>query len=182
MASSLFEAPTDFHLMTLDQLRGEAKKRGLDTFGEYTHLYRRLREREYWSFGFYRWSLQDLKTALLGRGVKRYGTSPPIMHISTKLTHFTSHHISNAFFSKEITLYSHIQQLKLIEQTATFTRFFELPAELRNEVYKYICAPRSRMRDRVVLTPAICCASRQLCNESLPVFLALIRRKTSGPV
>ena len=63
----------------------------------------------------------------------------------------------------------------------TFTRFLELPPELRERVYEYCCDnDRAILEAHFVATApaaelAIACASRQLRKEALPVFYSYYR-------
>lgn len=51
-------------------------------------------------------------------------------------------------------------------------RFLDLPSEVRNEVYEYFIRKDSILRLRCFKLPAICRTSRQLRQESLPLFFA----------
>jgi hypothetical protein len=64
-----------------------------------------------------------------------------------------------------------VKLLKDADREATFEGFVDLPAELRNKIYrKALVVEGVQSLKRV---PAICRVSKQLRNETLPVYFGL---------
>ena len=66
----------------------------------------------------------------------------------------------------------YVSLLAFADAHQTFPRFFDLPSELRNTIYNLLCVSHSPKELQRLEHPAICHASKQLRNESLPIFFS----------
>lgn len=64
----------------------------------------------------------------------------------------------------------HVNALEREDQRPRFERLFDLPAELRHEVYRYYMAGLSDEPLHAPTVPPLARLSRQLCSEIMPIF------------
>ena len=69
----------------------------------------------------------------------------------------------------------YVDLLMAADRTDTFPRFFKLPAEIRTMIYIYVCVPDPQITYQCPHQPAICCSSKQLRDETLPIFFGMNR-------
>ncbi|KAK6388462.1 hypothetical protein LTR65_007799 [Meristemomyces frigidus] len=142
MASVPFAVPLHLTHLNLAELKQLCNERELKTTGNKTHLITRMSKHETQAKVYDGLSLTELLKEVKARSMN-YATASSAADL--------------------------VALLESADKARTFHPFVQLPAELRNRIYRYATASDpsvALVRPRV---PAICQASSQLRSESLPI-------------
>ncbi|KAK5114060.1 hypothetical protein LTR85_010366 [Meristemomyces frigidus] len=102
--------------------------------------------------------------------LEKHETQPRVydgMSLSSLLKEAKSRRLNCAAANSSVDL---IAMLEAADRALTFGRFLDLPAELRNRIYRYATVSEPSVALVRPYVPAICQASSQLRSESLPIY------------